>query len=139
MLHFNLKLTSHTVSIIQHLKQSDITSRLHFESWIQDHPNIVEKILFSAEVQFYLNAVLNKRNYRIWEQKNPMFTLRRQCMERTYNRLGCSKCVKSLLIGPYFFGGYGRGCQQCRYLNLLCRKFEAGLAKKDIDINDVWF
>ena len=65
ILRFHLKLFPYTISVMQHLKQSGIESRLDFATWMtEDHLNIVDRIWFSDESHFYLNAVLNKQNCR---------------------------------------------------------------------------
>ena len=42
MLRFDLKLTPYTISIKQHLKDSDISSRLAFATWMKDRPEIAD-------------------------------------------------------------------------------------------------
>ena len=37
MLGFDLKLTPYTISVMQHLKESDIESRLHFTHWMEEN------------------------------------------------------------------------------------------------------
>ena len=44
MLRFNLKLTPDTVSVMQHLKDSDIESRLHFAHWMKENDQIADVI-----------------------------------------------------------------------------------------------
>ena len=44
ILRFDLKLFPYTISVMQHLKQSDIESRLAFAMWMKDRLNIVGHI-----------------------------------------------------------------------------------------------
>ena len=52
MLRFDLKLTPYTVSIMQHLKPSDIDYRIQFGRWMIEHDDIIEHVWFSDEAHF---------------------------------------------------------------------------------------
>ena len=84
MLKFDLQLTPYKVSIMQHLKEADITSRLSFANWITSHTDVAEKLWFSDEAHFYLNAQVNKQNCRYWSSllRNLTFTLKNHYMEK---------------------------------------------------------
>ena len=56
MLRFDFKFTPYTISIMQHLKPSDIDYRIQFGRWIIEHDNIIEHIWLSDEAHFYLNG-----------------------------------------------------------------------------------
>jgi hypothetical protein len=56
---------------MQHLKKSDIESRLTFAQWIRKHDNIVNDIWFSDETHFYLNGIVNKRHSQYWGSEKP--------------------------------------------------------------------
>ena len=64
MLRFDLKLTPYTISIMQHLKPSDIDYRIHFGRWMIEH-DIIEHVWFSGEAHFYLNGDVNN-GYAFW-------------------------------------------------------------------------
>ena len=59
MLPFDLKLTPYTISIMQHIKQSDIDYRIQFGRWMIEHDTIIENVWFSDEAHFYLNEDVN--------------------------------------------------------------------------------
>ena len=42
MLRYDLKLTPYTISVKQHLKDSDISSRLAFAEWMKTRPEIAD-------------------------------------------------------------------------------------------------
>ena len=58
-LRFDLKLTPYTISIIQHLKPSDIDYRIQFGRWMIEHDNIIKHVWFSDEAHFCLNGDVN--------------------------------------------------------------------------------
>ena len=73
MLKYYLKLTPYTISIMQHLKPTDIESRLSFARWVTENEDIVGQIWFSDEAHFYLNAQVNKKNAIFWGNEEPEF------------------------------------------------------------------
>ena len=54
MLRFDLKYFPYSISVMQHLKEFDIESRIEFARWMKDHLEIVNKMWFSDESHFYL-------------------------------------------------------------------------------------
>ena len=64
---------------MQHLKESDTESRIEFARRMKDHSEIVNKMWFSDESQFYLNYIVNKQNYRFWGRKSRTSTMRNLC------------------------------------------------------------
>ena len=56
MLRFDIKLTSYTISIMQHLKPSVSDYRIQFGRWMIEHDKIIENVSFSGEAHFYLNG-----------------------------------------------------------------------------------
>ncbi|XP_069120330.1 uncharacterized protein [Argopecten irradians] len=62
ILKFYLKLTPYKISVMQHLKESDIASRLRFTNWVLEHDDILESVWFSDEAHFTLSAKVNKQN-----------------------------------------------------------------------------
>ena len=73
MLKYDLKLTPYKISIMQHLKPTDIESRLSFARWVTENEDIVGQIWFSDEAHFYLNAQVNKKNAIFWGNEKPEF------------------------------------------------------------------
>ena len=51
---------------MQHLNQTDVESRLSFARWMITNNDIADKIWFSDEAHFQLNAEVNKKNVRYW-------------------------------------------------------------------------
>jgi len=60
---------------MQHLKENDIESRLHFAHWVKTNPAIVDILWFSDESYFYLNSAINKKNCRHWGTEKPEYHL----------------------------------------------------------------
>jgi hypothetical protein len=60
---------------MQHLKENDIESRLHFAHWVKTNQDIVDLLWFSDESHFYLNSALNKKNCRHWGSEKPEYHL----------------------------------------------------------------
>lgn len=76
ILKFDLKLISYKISVMQHLKETDIISRLEFAHWILSRPdseNLTDAKWFSDEAHFHFNNVVNKQNFRFWGSENPIF------------------------------------------------------------------
>ena len=73
MLQFDLKYFPYSISVMQHLRESDIESGIKFARWMKDHIEIVNKMWFSDESQFYLNNIVNKQNCRFWGNEKPIF------------------------------------------------------------------
>jgi len=63
VLRFDLNLTPYEISIMQHLKQTDISSRLEFTKWMLTHDrSISDTMWFSDKAHSYLNTAVNKQN-----------------------------------------------------------------------------
>ena len=73
MLKYDLKLTSYKISIMKHLKPTDIESRLSFARLVTEKEDIVGQIWFSDEAHYYLNAQVNKKNAIFCETEKPEF------------------------------------------------------------------
>ena len=134
-LRFDLKLFPYSLSIMQHLKETDINSRLEFAEWIIDNVDTVEKIWFSDESHFYLNNTLNKQNNRVWGNEKPNFYLEKPLHS---DKVTVWAALSSTgVIGPFFFESDGETTtiNSERYLTLLKNKFLPALRRRDIDIN----
>ena len=73
MLRFDLKYFPYCISVIQHLKESDIESRIGVARWMKDHLEIVKKMWYSDESHFYLNNIVNNQNCRFLGTEKPNF------------------------------------------------------------------
>lgn len=140
MLRYDLKLTPYTISIKQHLKDSDISSRLAFAEWMKKRPDIADITWFSDEAHFYLNSQVNKRNCRYWGTQKPDF-----CLERSLHSdkvTVWAALSSSGIIGPFFFedeNGDAETINSERYLELLKTKFVPALRRRGADFKTVWF
>ena len=68
---------------MQHLKESDIDSRLRFVNWMNENSDIVNDVWFSDEAHFYLNAEINKKNSRHWGTEKPDYHIEKQLHSKT--------------------------------------------------------
>ena len=64
-LRFELKLYPYTLSVMQHLKDSDVMYRLEFARWAASHPGILDNVWFSDESHFHLNGSVDSQNCRV--------------------------------------------------------------------------
>ena len=116
---------------MQHLKQSGIESRLDFATWMtEDHLNIVDRIWFSDESHFYLNAVLNKQNCRFWGKEKPNFYHENPLHDEKVTVWAALS--SSGIIGSLFFEAEGetQTVNSDRYLKLLLNKFLPALQRR---------
>ena len=81
MLLFDLKLIPYTISVMQHLKESDIAGRRGFARWMKEHIEILV-LWFSDKAHFYLNTQVNRKNYRYWGSEKPNISLKNPYMAR---------------------------------------------------------
>jgi hypothetical protein len=86
---------------MQHLKQSDIESRLTFAQWIRENDIIVNDIWFSDEAHFYLNGIVNKRNSSYWGSEKPNLYLEKPVHGEKIT-VWAAMSSKGI-IGPSFF------------------------------------
>jgi hypothetical protein len=63
------------MSIMQHLKDNDFSSRLSFAHWINSHNGIIDKVWFSDEAHFYPYVEVYKQNCRYWGTKKPEYMI----------------------------------------------------------------
>lgn len=140
MLRFDLKLTPIKVSIMQHLKETDISSRLSFANWMTSHLDVVDKLWFSDEAHFYLNSQVNKQNCRYWGNEKPDFYIEKPLHgERVTVWAALSA---DGIVGPFFFedeDGDVTTVNKHRYLNILKKKFIPALRRRGVNIEEVWF
>ncbi len=137
---FDLNLTPFKIPIMQHLKETDISSRLSFAHWMISNTGIVDKLWFSDEAHFYLNAQVNKQNCRYWGSEKPKF-----CIEKPlHGEKVTAWAALSVdgIVGPFFFED-GEGnvdtVNTDRYLEIMKKKFIPALKRKGVSITDVWF
>lgn len=140
ILRYDLKLTPYTLSVRQHLKDSDIESRLRFAHWMNENENIADILWFSDEAHFYSNAQVNKKNCRYWSTEKPDFYLEKTLHSEKVTVWAALSA--NGIIGPFFFedeNGDVETINSVRYLDLLKRKFLPALRRKGISIPDMWF
>ena len=101
MLRFDLKLTPYTISVMQHLKDSDTESRLHFAHWMKENDQITDVIWFLDEAHFHLNAQVNKRNCRFWGSEKPDLYLEKPLHGEKVTAWAAMSSAE--IIGPFFF------------------------------------
>ena len=138
-LGFELKLYPCTLSVMQHLKDSDVMYRLEFAQWAASHPGIFYNVWFSCESHFHLNGSVNSQNCRVWASEKPNFHLETRLH---YEKVTVWAALSSTdVIGPFFFESVGsvQTLISDRYLNLLKGKFLPALYRRKIDINNIWF
>ena len=140
MLKFDLQLIPYKVSIMQHLKETDITSRLSFANWMSSHIDLVENLWFSDEAHFYLNAQVNKQNCRYWSTEKPDFYIEKPLHGEKVT-VWAALSVDGV-VGPFFFeddDGNVATVNKDRYLHILKKKFVPALRRRQVNIEDVWF
>ena len=93
----------YSISVMQHLKESDIESRIEFTTWMRGHLEIVNKMWFSDESHFYLNNIENtrKQNCRCWGTEKPNFHYEKPLHD---DKITVWVALSSAgVIGPFFF------------------------------------
>lgn len=141
MLKFDLKLTPYKISIMQHLKPSDIASRLNFASWAeQRNEGFWNNVWFSDEAHFYLNTEVNKQNIRFWGSQKPNIYIEKPIHSEKVT--AWAALSSSGIIGPFFFedsDGNATSVNSSSYLDLIRRKFIPALRRKGVNINQIWY
>lgn len=140
ILKFDLQLTPYKVSIMQHLKETDITSRVSFANWMTSNIDIVEKLWFSDEAHFYLNPQINKQNCRCWSTEKPDFYIEKPLHGEKVT-VWAALSVDGI-VGPFFFednDGNVATVNKDRYLHILKSKFIPALRRRSVNMDDVWF
>lgn len=141
MLKFDLHLKPYKISIMQHLKPSDVTARLQFAEWmLKQETDVLKKMWFSDEAHFYLNAAINKQNCRFWGSEKPALFHERP-LHGEYVTVWVAMSEIGT-IGPYFFedsDGHTASVNSDRYLKLLSGKFLPALLRKGVNLEDAWF
>jgi hypothetical protein len=69
------KMHPYKVDFVQHLRVGDSIHWLEFIAWFiikfYNNPLIINHILWSDGSKFTNNGVMNKQNYRYWDDTNP--------------------------------------------------------------------
>ena len=123
MLRLDLKYFPYSISVIQHLKESDIESRIEFARWMKDHLEIGNKMWFSDGFHVYLNNIVNKQNCRFWGTEKSNFHYEKPLHDDKITVwFALSSAGK---IGPFFFEEKGENAivNSERYIQLLKNKF----------------
>lgn len=138
ILKFDLKHKPYKITIMQHLKDSDITKRVLFSKWIEDNGNVIDSIWFSDECHFYLNGSVNKQNLRYWSAEKPTFYEEKTIHSEKVTVWAAMSATG--IIGPFFYeeDGHTATVNGERYLNILTRKFIPALQRRGI-MSTCWF
>lgn len=124
---------------MQHLKDTDISSRLTFARWMLRNIGLTDVIWFSDEAHFTLNRYVNKQNMRFWGTSKPDFYEERPLHSQ---KVTVWEALSSAgIIGPFFYeeDGETTTVTSQRYLTILKTKFLPELERRDIEMNNVWF
>ena len=135
----DLKYFPFSISVMQHLKESDIESRIEFAIWMKDHLEIVNKMWFSDKSHFYLNDIVNKQNCRFWGTEKQNFHNEKPLHN---DKITVWVTLSSAgVIGPFFFEEKGENAtvNSERYIQLLKNNFMPALRRIGIDIENMWF
>ena len=126
---------------MQHLKDSDIESRLHFAHWMKENDQIADFIWFSDEAHFHLNAQVNKRNCRFGGSEKPDLYLEKPLHGEKVTAWATMSSAG--IIGPFFFedeSGDVATVNSDSYLKLLRTKFLPAFRRKcNINIGGLWY
>lgn len=124
---------------MQHLKDTDISSRLTFARWMLRNIVLTDVIWFSDEAHFTLNRYVNKQNMRFWGTSKPDFYEERPLHSQKVTVWAALSSAG--IIGPFFYeeDGETTTVTSQRYLTILKTKFLPELERRDIEMNNVWF
>ena len=139
-LRYDLNLKQYTLSIMQHLKENDIESGLHFAHWVKTNPAFVDLLWLSDESYCYLNYAINKKNCRHWGTEKPENHLEKSLHSEKVTVWAALS--KDGIIGPFFFedqDGHAETINSERYLCILNKKFVPALRTKGLSVDHIWF
>ena len=125
---------------MQHLKESDIASRLRFARWMKEHIEILDVPWFSDEAHFYLNAQVNKKNCRYGGSEKPNIYIEKPLHGEKVTVWAAMSATGR--VGPFFFEDEFGDVETINiehYLNTLKNKFLPALRRREADINNSWF
>ena len=124
ILKFDLNLIPYKISVMQHLKDSDIEARLKFANWVKLNEGVINQVWFSDEAHFYLNGQVNKQNCRFWGKEKPDVYLEKPLHG---DKVTVWVALSSEgIIGPFFYeddNGDTANVNSERYLKLMNAKF----------------
>ncbi|GFV77632.1 uncharacterized protein TNCV_616521 [Trichonephila clavipes] len=124
------------------LENSRLNNAFGFVEWAQNEiavvPDFHKRILFSAEVHFWLNGYVNKQNCRIWSEANPQVYVETPLYPEKLT-VWCALWAGGI-IGPYFFKndeGHNVTVNGDRYRAMITNFFIPEL--NNHDIQELWF
>ena len=103
---------------MQHLKGTDISSRLAFSEWAIQHDCVLDSVWFSDEAHFTLHGYVNEQNVRFWGCEKPdIHDVKPLHGEKLTVRAALSS---KGIIGPYSFQENGETVTLTsdRYINI---------------------
>lgn len=135
ILKFDLKLIPYKMSVMQHLKDTDIEARLRFADWVKLNDGLIKHVWFSDEAHFYLNGQINKQNCRFWGKEKPDIYLEKPLHG---DKVTVWAALSSDgIIGPFFYeneDGDTVTVNSERYIKLMKSKFLPTLRRRGIDV-----
>ena len=144
ILCYDLNLNPYKLSIMQHLKENDIESRLHFAHWVKTNPACVGLLWFSDEFSneshFYLNSPINNKSCRHWGTEKPEYHLEKSL--HSENVTVWAALSKDRIIVPFIFenqDGHAERINSECYLCFLKKKFVPALLRKGFSLDHTWF
>ncbi|XP_033745047.1 uncharacterized protein LOC117330676 [Pecten maximus] len=141
ILKFDLKLTPYKIYVMQHLKESDIASRLTFTNWVLEHDDILDSVWFSDEAHFTLSAQVNKQNMRFWGTSKPDLYEEKPLHSDKVTVGLWAALSRHGIIGPFFYESAGETATVTsdRYIQILSKRFIPALRRKGHELNGVWY
>lgn len=124
---------------MQHIKDTDISSRLSFAQLMLRNIDLTDVIWFSGEAHFTLAGHVNKQNMRFLGTSKPDFYAERPLHSQKFTVWAALSSIG--IIGPFFYeeDGETTTVTSQRYLTILKKKFLPELRRRYIEMNNVWF
>ncbi len=60
ILKYDLELKPYKLSVMQHLKEGDVTTRMEFANWALANPEVIDVTWFSDEAHFHFAPLVQK-------------------------------------------------------------------------------
>jgi len=100
---------------VQALLPTDLDSRMQFCHWLIEHQHLLEKILFTDEVNFNRDDINNTRNSHCWSIENPHETYDKHFQHKFSVNIWCG-IINNQLVGPFILEGPLTGEIYLRFL-----------------------
>ena len=105
IMKLDLKLHPYKIQITQKLNPQDSVSRLDYARTMLEifQNDEYKNLIFSDEAHFHLCGYVNKQNFRIWAEENPL-EIHEKPLHSEKVTVWCAM-THNVIIGPYFFEG----------------------------------